>query len=54
LKLTVIAEGVETLQQKHILTQLQCDQGQGFLFSEPLTTTEFERLYLVQSKLAAH
>lgn len=46
LKLTVIAEGIETQQQKNILTQLQCDQGQGFLFSSPLPTAEFESRYL--------
>src|SRR5215218_611903 len=34
--LTVIAEGIETEAQLHILQRLGCDQGQGFLYSRPL------------------
>jgi EAL domain-containing protein (putative c-di-GMP-specific phosphodiesterase class I) len=33
LKLQVVAEGVETLAQRDQLTQMGCDQMQGFLFS---------------------
>lgn len=39
LGITVIAEGIETLAQKEILTQLTCDYGQGYLFSKPLPLT---------------
>jgi len=35
LRLTVIAEGVETEQQATILRQLQCHQLQGYLFGKP-------------------
>ena len=31
-----LAEGVETDAQREILTQLECDEGQGYLFSRPL------------------
>ena len=32
----VVAEGVETLDQLAGLTELQCEYGQGYLFSPPL------------------
>lgn len=37
LNLNVIAEGVETLNQKEVLREKQCQQVQGYLFSPPLT-----------------
>ncbi len=44
LKLKVVAEGVETLEQRDVLLALGCDQYQGFLFSKGLPAAEFERL----------
>jgi diguanylate cyclase (GGDEF)-like protein len=44
LKLKVIAEGVETEGQLAYLRENQCDQMQGFLFSRPIPTTDFEKL----------
>lgn len=37
LKLTVVAEGVETEAQARVLSELQCDQMQGYLISKPLS-----------------
>src|SRR5947209_6896535 len=37
LRLDVIAEGVETIQQVALLKKLHCKYGQGFYFSKPLT-----------------
>lgn len=44
LGIKVIAEGVETKLQRDLLRQIQCDYGQGYLFSRPLPIEEFEKL----------
>ncbi|MDG4812341.1 EAL domain-containing protein [Hydrogenovibrio sp. 3SP14C1] len=42
LGLKVLAEGIETPNQLDILKSLNCDEGQGFLFSKPLEAEKFE------------
>ena len=46
LKLTVIAEGVETMEQLSYLRRHHCDQIQGYLFSRPLPPPEMEWMLL--------
>src|SRR4030095_9457979 len=50
MKLSVIAEGIESVHQLHQLTVLSCQYGQGYLFSPPLPGWEFEGLLEDQSR----
>lgn len=51
LRISVIAEGIETPQQRKILQRLDCEGPQGFLLSPPLTTKEIsERLFRANSR----
>lgn len=38
----VVAEGVETQAHAETLTEMGCDIGQGYLFSKPLSVSQFE------------
>ena len=39
-----MAEGIEQQHQLDVLRTIGCDRGQGFLFAEPLTPDELDRL----------
>lgn len=41
--LSVVAEGVETLEQFERLKELECDQAQGYFFAKPMPALEFEK-----------
>ncbi|TMH89409.1 MAG: EAL domain-containing protein [Betaproteobacteria bacterium] len=44
LNLTVVAEGVETLEQQTFLHDHACDEMQGFFFSKPIPSDQFAEL----------
>ncbi|HSV52779.1 MAG TPA: EAL domain-containing protein [Burkholderiaceae bacterium] len=46
LKLKVVAEGVETEEQSHLLRLLDCDELQGYLFSRPVPGEIFSANFL--------
>jgi diguanylate cyclase (GGDEF)-like protein/PAS domain S-box-containing protein len=44
LNLTVVAEGVETLEQETFLRERACDETQGYYFSKPIPSDQFAEL----------
>ena len=50
LGLKVLAEGVEDHEQLEFLRNNLCDQYQGFLFSKPLSSVDFEQLLVANQK----
>ena len=54
LRLSVIAEGVETLDQLERLNGAGCTEVQGFLFSRPVAAHEIDRLYHDRSVAMVH
>jgi EAL domain-containing protein (putative c-di-GMP-specific phosphodiesterase class I) len=49
LKLKVVADGVETEKQSRQLLSLNCDEMQGYLFSQPVSAEIFEARFLTPS-----
>jgi EAL domain-containing protein (putative c-di-GMP-specific phosphodiesterase class I) len=48
LRLTVLAEGVETAEQLRLLRNMGCDMAQGFFFSRALPAAEIFELLQAQ------
>lgn len=51
LHLSVVAEGVETNEQKRRLKVLGCDYAQGYFFAKPMPGSEFESLLKMYQKI---
>ncbi|XPF93920.1 putative bifunctional diguanylate cyclase/phosphodiesterase [Colwellia sp. RE-S-Sl-9] len=46
LNIKVIAEGIETKEQRDILRDIGCDYGQGYYFSKPVKKSDFEQFLI--------
>jgi diguanylate cyclase (GGDEF)-like protein/PAS domain S-box-containing protein len=47
---TLVAEGVETLQQRERLSELGAEVAQGYLFGKPISADEFTQSWLVYTR----
>jgi len=54
LRLTTVAEGVETLEQLDLLTSLDCDRAQGFLLARPSRPEDVTELLKTGQPLQPH
>jgi EAL domain-containing protein (putative c-di-GMP-specific phosphodiesterase class I) len=50
LGLKVIAEGIETHEQRDLLAKAKCDFGQGFFFSQAIPPEQMEALIYENEK----
>jgi EAL domain-containing protein (putative c-di-GMP-specific phosphodiesterase class I) len=50
LGMKVLAEGVETEEQRAFLEAHNCDEIQGYLFSPPVTAEDFNQLLIVKQE----
>ena len=53
LGMTVVAEGVETVEQQHFLRDHGCDEMQGFIVSKPVPPREFAELLRAPAEMAS-
>jgi diguanylate cyclase (GGDEF)-like protein/PAS domain S-box-containing protein len=52
LGLKVVAEGIETDQQRDLLFGIGCDYGQGYLFSRPVSAEKLEAFCIEQNRIS--
>ena len=49
-----VAEGIENEQQLNLLKKYNCDYGQGYYFSKPISIYDFEQRYFPELRPALH
>jgi diguanylate cyclase (GGDEF)-like protein/PAS domain S-box-containing protein len=54
LGMSVIAEGVESVEQARLLWELKCSQAQGYLFSAPIEASQADRLLADDRRWEVH
>jgi len=54
LGLRVVAEGVETDEQRQFLAQRKCDLLQGYFYSRPIPAAEFEQRFILNQEWKRH
>ena len=47
LKMEIVAEGIETLEQLELLKEIGCASGQGFYLSRPVNADEAIEIFLL-------
>jgi len=52
LNINVIAEGIETLAQFQQLQDMQCEMGQGYLFSRPVEASNATNIVAINYQAA--
>lgn len=50
LQISIVAEGVETEENEALIRRLGCDYGQGYYYSRPVSTVEFDEKYMKMKK----
>jgi EAL domain-containing protein (putative c-di-GMP-specific phosphodiesterase class I) len=53
LNIVTVADGVETQEQCDVLRLAGCDQAQGFLFSQPVASSELKFVQIAKPTQAA-
>ncbi|MGL6344871.1 MAG: EAL domain-containing protein [Waterburya sp.] len=51
LGMNVIAEGIETAEEKEILQNFNCEYGQGYYFAKPLSKEDATQLFAIDTQL---
>lgn len=46
LNISTVVEGVETPEDHRLIREMQCDYGQGFYYSRPVSAQDFTQIYL--------
>jgi len=46
LEISVIAEGIETMEQRLLLQEMECESGQGYLFGKAMSAEDFEKFFI--------
>jgi diguanylate cyclase (GGDEF)-like protein/PAS domain S-box-containing protein len=54
LRLRVVAEGVETEEERAFLCAHECDEAQGYYFGRPVTAGDFARMLRSGGRVASH